>query len=98
MTTDSPRVGLYLRLTEVLGPEHASTLMTYLPTDKPATKSDIASLELRMDRIEARLNHYDVRFDNIHEAMRQQTRSFILATTGMMATLSAVAFGAAALI
>ena len=76
--------------------------MTYLPTDKPATKSDIRELEQRlsqrMDRIETRLNHYDVRFDNIHEAMRQQTRSFILATTGMMATLSAVAFGAAALI
>lgn len=90
--------------------------MTYLPTDEPATKSDIhevksdlrelksevreseTRLSQRIDGIETRLNHYDVRFDNIHEAMRQHTRSFILATTGMMVTLSAVAFGGAALI
>lgn len=102
MTTETPRVALYQRLTEVLGPDHASTLMTYLPSNEPATKSDIRELgqrlSQRMDRIETRLNHYDLRFDNLHEAMRQQTRTFIFATTGTMVTLSAVAFGAAALI
>ena len=98
MTTETPRVALFVRLTEVLGPEHASTLMTFLPTDEPATRSDVNALGERMDRFEVRLNQYDVRFDHLHEAMRQQTRSFILATSGMMLTLSAVAFGAAALI
>ena len=138
MTTETPRVALYQRLTEVLGPDHASTLMTYLPLEEPATKNDIRALESsigglksdlvetrsdlksdisnfrselkadlhemeerlasRMDGIDTRLNNHDLRFDNVHEAMRQQTRTFIFATTGTMVTLSAIAFGAAALI
>ena len=160
MTTETPRVALYQRLTEILGHDHASTLMTYLPTEEPATKTDIQELKsavrdlksdilgsrselksdilglrselktdiselrselktdiselrselktdlremeqrwnLRMDGVEVRLNNHDQRFDNVHEAMRQQTRTFVLATTGSMVTLSAVAFGAAALI
>ena len=127
MTTETPRVALYQRLTEVLGPDHASTLMTYLPTGEPATKTDVQELrsairdlrseilgsrselksdlremeqrlDLRLDRVEVRLNTHEQRFDNVHEAMRQQTRTFVLATTGSMVTLSAVAFGAAALI
>jgi chromosome segregation ATPase len=160
MTTETPRVALFQRLNEVLGPDHASTLMTYLPTEEPATKSDIGELKsairdltsgitglrtelktdiselrtelktdiselrtelktdiselrtelksdlremeqrlsVRMDGIDTRLNNHDQRFDNVHEAMRQQTRTFILATTGTMVTLSALAFGAAALI
>ncbi len=167
MTTETPRVALFQRLNEVLGPDHASTLMTYLPTDEPATKSDIGEMKsalgdvksairdlktnitdfrtelktdiselrtelkthiselrtelktdiselradvksdlremehrlgLRMDGIDTRLNNHDQRFDHVHEAMRQQTRTFIFATIGTMVTLSALAFGAAALI
>jgi chromosome segregation ATPase len=149
MTTETPRVALFQRLNEVLGPDHASTLMTYLPTEEPATRSDIGEiksairelktditelrielktdiselrtelksdiselrtelktdlremeqrLSVRMDGIDTRLNNHDQRFDNVHEAMRQQTRTFIFATTGTMVTLSALAFGAAALI
>jgi c-di-GMP-binding flagellar brake protein YcgR len=149
MTTETPRVALFQRLNEVLGPDHASTLMTYLPTEEPATKSDIGELKsairdlksgimglrtelksdisglrtelksdiselrtelksdlremeqrlrVRMDGIDTRLNNHELRFDSVHEAMRQQTRTFICATTGTMVTLSALAFGAAALI
>jgi hypothetical protein len=123
MTTETPRVALFQRLNEVLGPDHASTLMTYLPTEQPATKSDISDLKSavrdiktdiselksdlrgtelrlsqRMDGIDLRLTNHDLRFVNVHEALRQQTRTFILATTGTMVTLSALAFGAAALI
>lgn len=131
MTTETPRTALCQRLTEILGPDHASTLMTYLPTDHPAAKSDVRDLQSdvrdlkselksdihelrlelksdihnleqrlgqRMDGVEVRLNNHDLRFDSLQEAMRQQTRTFILATTGMMVTLSAVAFGAASLI
>ena len=167
MTTETPRVALSQRLNEVLGPDHASTLMTYLPTEEPATKSDIGELKSaisdvksairdlksattelrtelktdiselrtelktdiselrtelktdiselradvksdlrdmeqrlgqRLDGIDTRLNNHDQRFDNVHEAIHQQTRTFIFATTGTMVTLSALAFGAAALI
>lgn len=123
MTTETPRVALFQRLNEVLGPDHASTLMIYLPTEQPATKSDITDLKSvtkgvraeisglktdlreteqrfnqRIDGIDRRLMDHDLRFDNIHEAIRQQTRAFILATTATMVTLSALAFGAAALI
>jgi hypothetical protein len=123
LTTETPRVALFQRLNEVLGPDHASTLMIYLPTEQPATKSDITDLKSvikgvraeisglksdlreteqrfnqRMDGIDRRLMDHDLRFDNIHEARRQQTRAFILATTATMVTLSALAFGAAALI
>jgi hypothetical protein len=69
---------------------------------KSELKSEIREVEQRLgqriDGIETRLNQHDLRFDNVHDAIRQQTRSFILASTGMMATLSAVAFGAATLI
>ena len=149
MTTETPRVALYQRLNEVLGPDHASTLMTYLPPGEPASKADVTDvksaitdlksvvsvlmttlktdiselrtelktdiselrtelksdlrdmekrLSARIDGVDTRLNNHEVRFDNVHEAMRQQTRTFILATTGSMVTLSAVAFVAAALI
>lgn len=54
------------------------------------------SLNRRIDGVEARLHTHDLRFDS--ELIRQQTRTFVLATTGSMVTLSAVAFGAAALI
>jgi len=55
-------------------------------------------LSQRMDGIDRRLANHDLRFDSVHEAIRQQTTSFLLATTATMVTLSALAFGAAALI
>ena len=65
-------------------------------------KSDLHQMEnrlgARINRVETRLNSYEVRFANDHEAIRQQTRKFILATTGSMIALSGIAFGAAALI
>ena len=102
MTNQVSRTALFQRLAEVLGADHASTLMMYLPHDEPVTKSDIRALETRLgqriDRIETRLNGREVRFDNLHEALRQQTRTFVFATIGAMTSLSVIAFGAAALI
>ena len=149
MTTETSRGALHQKLNEVLGFDHASTLMTYLPTGEPASKADVADvksalndlrvelvgfrnsvksdladlrseiqadisdlraeiksdlnqmenrLSARIDGVDTRLNNHEVRFDNVHEAMRQQTRTFILATTGSMVALSGIAFGAAALI
>ena len=63
-------------------------------------KSDLRATEERLNRridwVETRLNNNDLRVDD--EVIRQQTRTFILATTGSMVTLSAIAFGAATLI
>lgn len=39
------RAGLYSRLSEVLGVDHAGTLMACLPGDEPATKGDMALLK-----------------------------------------------------
>ena len=156
MTIETARGALHQKLNEVLGFDHASTLMTYLPTGEPASKADVADVKsalnelraeiggmrssvksdisdlrseigglrssvkadiselrteiksdlhqmesrlgARIDGVETRLNNHEVRFDNVHEALRQQTRTFILATTGSMVALSGIAFGAAALI
>jgi hypothetical protein len=53
--TEPARHALYSQLQEVLGADHADTLMTYLPhhgSDKAATKTDITRLEDRFDRLE----------------------------------------------
>ena len=115
---------LYARLEEVLGPEPAGILMQQLPPESTiATRSDIAGLssrldrvdsrldtietrldaletrlENRIDRLESRMDRLDDRMDGFHAALREQTRHFILASTGSMVTLTGVAFGAAALL
>ena len=56
---------LYARLEEVFGHDHADTLMTYLPPEpgaQLATRSDVAVLEQRFDRLEELLG---LRFDAI---------------------------------
>lgn len=63
---------LYTRLREVLGAEHAETLMMHLPTaagDELATTSDLfalgARLDERFDRIDQRFEEIDGRFEKI---------------------------------
>jgi len=54
-SNDAARHALYSRLQEVLGPDHADELMIHLPRDQHdevATKSDIALLDGRFDRLE----------------------------------------------
>ena len=68
MATPNPETrALYTRLQEVLGDEHAATLMTYLPA-KPdsdlATKDDIAGLEARLDQ---RFELVDQRFKQVDQ-------------------------------
>jgi hypothetical protein len=43
------------------------------------------------------MDPFDARLHGFHQALRAQTRSFILASTTSMATLAAVAFAAARL-
>lgn len=77
--SEPARHALYSRLQTVLGDEHADTLMTYLPrerSDEVATKSDIARLEDRFDRLE----------DIVHA----QQRFYVATTVGSMTALTAI--------
>lgn len=82
-SAEPARHSLYTRLEEVLGIEHAETMMRYLPereADQVATKTDIARLEVRFDRLEARL---EGRIDQMH-------RTFVMAIIGSMTALTAI--------
>ena len=59
MSSEADRQALYARLEEVLGEQHAATLMTNLPPtpwDQLATKDDLDGLEARFDGLEARFD------------------------------------------
>ena len=58
---------LYARLEEVLGAEHADTLMTRLPPppDELATKADTGRFEQRFDGLERRFDGLEQRFDGL---------------------------------
>ncbi len=74
MATINPETrALYTRLQEVLGNEHANTLMTYLPVEPGthlATKSEI---DARFDRLEKLL---DLRFDSVDQRFEQVDQRF----------------------
>lgn len=86
IVSEPARHALYARLQEVLGGEHAETLMASLPHYPPAdvaTKADLARLEDRFDRLEDRFDRLEDRFD-------QLTRTFITTTVGAMIALTAI--------
>jgi hypothetical protein len=66
---------LYARLEEVLGTEHAETLMTHLSvrddlatkSDVAAVRSDIAALASRFDGLEGRFDGLEGRFERLDE-------------------------------
>ncbi|MDX2343481.1 MAG: hypothetical protein QNL12_07025 [Acidimicrobiia bacterium] len=68
--------------------------------DGATTQLDVRmdGLDARMDRLEGHMDRLDDRLHDLHGALREQTRHFILASTGTMVALTGVAFGAAALI
>ncbi|MGC2241296.1 MAG: hypothetical protein WA726_10695 [Acidimicrobiia bacterium] len=73
-SVEPARHALYSRLEDVLGPEHADTLMTFLPehqSEQIATRGDLgeltASLDVRFDRIEERFDRIEERFDRMEE-------------------------------
>ena len=76
-TPISDTSALYARLEEVLGHEHADTLMTYLPPEpgaQLATRSDVAVLEQRFDRLEDILG---LRFDAIDGRFQLVDQRFV---------------------
>ena len=61
------------RLEEVLGEEHATTLMEYLPPEEVATKRDLEGLEerltLRFSGVEGRMDGVEGRMDGLNGRM-----------------------------
>ena len=85
-SSEAARHALYAELEQVLGPEHADTLMTSLPmkpADQLATKTDIDRLEDRFDRLEDRFDRLEDRFD-------QAIRTFTVTTVGAMTALTGI--------
>jgi hypothetical protein len=98
MTTPS-RETLHARLAEVLGREHAETLMRYLrfvTSDDLATRSDVDRLETRLDQVEAilrgideRLSRIEERLDRIDDRILTTARTYMTTTIASVVTLSA---------
>ncbi|HZJ50060.1 MAG TPA: hypothetical protein VFF07_04215 [Actinomycetota bacterium] len=110
-TEERARQALYARLEEVIGDDHAATLMQYLPPDPSdlATKSDLRELRTgvdqrmdglhqRMGRMERHMERFDDRLPDLRSAVREQTRVLVATSVGTMTTLSIVVFAAARLI
>ncbi len=91
------RHALYARLEDVLGPEHADTLMTHLPqhqSDQVATKSDIAMIrsELADFKAEVRVDIQEVRADikELSGVVRDQQKFYVGTVVGSMTALTAI--------
>jgi hypothetical protein len=85
MSTSEPaRLDLYNGLTELLGPDRAETLMTYLPAFDPAevaTKSDILKLE---SRLESGLAGTNARLDRLFLAVLAGLFAIVAAMAGIL--------------
>ena len=46
--------------------------------------------ETRMDRLDARMERFEDKLDGFHAALREQSRTYMLTMTGVMASFSAV--------
>ena len=46
--------------------------------------------ETRMDRLDARMERFEDKLDGFHQALREQSRTYMLTMTGVMASFSAV--------
>ena len=96
VATPGARHALYSVLEEVLGHEHADTLMTYLPTQRSeevATKGDIARLEQRFDRMEDTTRE---EFRELRSQLAQWQRTTLISQAAMLTAATAI-FSAIAL-
>lgn len=81
MTTEErDRTALRRRLEEVLGEEHATTLMSNLPAEELATKADlereVRTVRTEMAAMEQRLNH---RFEALEHRVTATFRKELIA-------------------
>jgi hypothetical protein len=92
MSAPDPQLrSLYARLEEVLGAEHADTLMTYLPS---GYEDRFDRLEARFDRMEDRFDQLyeriDDRLEGMHTLMHTQFRNYSVVAGSFMTGLAAV--------
>lgn len=91
MTNAEPaRHALYAELEQVLGVEHAETLMTHLPqhtSDSVVTKADMAGLETRFD---ARFDRMEDRFNRMEDRMDKMQRNFLTVSFGTLTAMTAI--------
>jgi hypothetical protein len=98
MTNAEPaRHALYAELEQVLGVEHAETLMTHLPqhtSDSVVTKADMAGLETRFDarfdRMEDRFDRMEDRFDRMEDRMDKMQRNFLTVSFGTLTAMTGI--------
>jgi hypothetical protein len=83
------------RLREILGEQHARTLMEHLPRADLATKADLLSLEQRMDLKLESLEHRLLAA--FRSELMYQTRTFTIGMVGSIATVGALAVAAGVL-
>ena len=97
MTSEVARHALYAQLEQVLGTEHADTLMTGLPMEQAgqlASKTDIDQLDKKFDRLEANFDAFAAKIRGevreMHKLMYQQFRNYSITMVGAMTALTAI--------
>ncbi|MEA2022936.1 MAG: hypothetical protein U9N79_01455 [Actinomycetota bacterium] len=55
-----------------------------------ALEGRVDQIDARMDRLEAHMVRFDDKLDGFHQALRDQTRTYMLTMTGVMASFAAV--------
>ncbi len=64
--------------------------MDGLETRMDGLETRMERLETRMERLETRMERLETRMDGLYTAIHQQTRSFIVSMSAVMASFSAV--------
>lgn len=85
-TVEASRHALFSRLEEVLGHDHAETLMQHLPqhqNDEVATKGDIAEIKGDISALSARFDRFEDRLD-------RHQRFFVATTFGTLTAMTAI--------
>ncbi len=92
------RAELLARLSEILGPKHAATLMENLhprPWSELVTKADLEGFEERLDlRFAAQTAQLEAL---VRERMDAQTKLLVFSLVGAVLTAAGIAIGSAAL-
>lgn len=94
-TPEAARLDLYNGLSDLLGPERAETLMTYLPgyqPDKVATRSDLDTLRDEMNGFRAEmmtgLTALNLRMDRLFLTLAAGLLTMVAAMAGILLSVA----------